>query len=246
MEFADLVAGLPSSSSHALLGGYAGAAICHHVLQTGWAAPLAPLLWSGWSKTLLFIALSPLLGYGLAFFMLRAARHFQPKNSAKSKKLFAGLQLASSALLSLSHGGNDAQKTAGIIAGLLFTAGYLPQFELPFWVLALSYTTIALGTLMGGWRIMKTMGFKLTKLQPIGGFSAESGAALSIILATALQMPVSTTLTTTGAVIGTGAADGAQKVRWPLVQRILLTWGLTLPMAGLAGAIIYGAVSLMD
>lgn len=232
---------LPSSSSHALLGGYGGAAMAHYILLHGWHDITRPMLADGWLKTLLFIFVAPLVGYLLSFAIFSVTRRLvivlRPKASTK---LFKTLQLFSSAMLSLNHGSNDAQKTSGVIASALAVSGMISQqnFEIPFWVLMLSYTTIALGTLMGGWRIAHTMGHRLTKLKSMHGFAAESGAACSIFLATLLKMPISTTLSTTGAVIGVGAARGMRHVAWPLVNKILFTWVLTMPAAALVAGLL--------
>ncbi len=236
--------GLPSSSSHALLGAYAGAA-CAHALMVG--ESLSKLYkGSAWLKVLVFIIIGPVIGYALAqvfYWMIKKLP------SRVTDKHYRGVQLVSSALLSFSHGANDAQKTAGIIAGALAlgAATAMPNVPLnvPFWVLVISYTTIALGTLAGGWRIVKTLGFKLAKLTPQSGACAETGAALSIALATALHLPVSSTLATTGAVSGIGAAQGTDMAaKHALRRRIMLAWALTLPAAFAAGAGLYLLLSV--
>ncbi len=229
---------LPTSSSHALLGGYAGAAIVHHALAAGWRNGPDVILASGWGKTLVFIVVAPLLGLvlggGLMKLMLVARTKWA---GIFSDVWFGRLQLLSSAFLSLTHGGNDAQKTAGIITGALIVSGHLDHFAIPWWVLVLSYGTIALGTLWGGWRIVETLGRRLTRLKPIGGFCAETAAASSILLATLLTLPVSTTHVTTGAVLGTGFARNRRAVRWPLAGRVLMAWIITLPGAALLGGV---------
>src|SRR5258705_6633407 len=187
--------GLPTSSSHALVGGYAGAAIA----KAGWSS----LIPSGWTKTLIFIVMSPVIGMGLALIIsvvtLWIFRGFRP---ARVDKWFRRLQLLSAAAYSLGHGTNDAQKTMGIIAGLLFSAGYLSEFSIPIWVILTAHAAIALGTLTGGWRIVHTMGSKITKLQPFGGFAAESAGAITLFTASSFGIPVSTTPTLTCAIIG--------------------------------------------
>jgi PiT family inorganic phosphate transporter len=225
--------GLPSSSSHALIGGILGAAIMK--------AGFTPLKWTGISKVLIAIVLSPLLGMiiGLALMFITtfAFFRFTPK---KNDFLFRKLQLVSSALISLGHGGNDAQKTMGIIAVLLFSTGYLGStFYVPFWVVFSCYFVIALGTFFGGWRIVRTMGMKITKLKPMSGFCAETASALTIFLASFLGIPVSTTHTITGSIIGVGALHGHQAVRWGTARRIVWAWILTIPAAAAVSAIIW-------
>jgi PiT family inorganic phosphate transporter len=237
--------GLPTSSSHALLGGYAGAAMFNSALTRGWSEIYAPIVTSGWSKTLLFIVLAPTLGLVLAHGFMSLTLAMQKKfPSRKADKIFGRLQLASSAFLSLMHGSNDAQKTAGIITGLLVTAGVFQHFIVPLWVLWISYITMGLGTLFGGWRIVNTMGKRLTRLRPAGGFCAESAAALSILLATLLHLPVSTTHTTTGAIVGVGAARNIRGVRWGVAGNILWAWVLTIPTAAALGGIAMGLAIL--
>lgn len=225
--------GLPSSSSHALIGGILGTAIIK--------AGFAPLKFAGIFKVLIAIILSPLLGMIIGLLMMFitsfAVYQFTPK---RNDFLFRKLQLVSSALISLGHGGNDAQKTMGIIAVLLFSSGYLGDtFYVPFWVIITCYVVIALGTFFGGWRIIKTMGMKITKLKPISGFCAETASALTIFLASFLGIPVSTTHTITGAIVGVGAMHGHQAVRWGTATRIVWAWILTIPAAGLVSAICF-------
>jgi inorganic phosphate transporter, PiT family len=222
--------GLPTSSSHALIGGYAGAAVAR-------AMSTDVIIASGWTKTLIFIVVSPLLGMfcGLALMTatLWAFRKFVP---IRVDKWFRRMQLVSAALFSLSHGTNDAQKTMGIIAGVLFTAGYLKAFEIPTWVVLAAHGAIGLGTLFGGWRIIHTMGSKITKLQPVGGFAAETGAAIAIFTATHFGIPVSTTHAITGAIVGVGATRRLSAVRWGVAGRIVWAWVLTIPAAAAIGA----------
>jgi PiT family inorganic phosphate transporter len=230
--------GLPSSSSHALIGGLIGAGIVK--------AGLGILVWPGIIKTTLFIVLSPsiglLLGFGLMTLVLNLGRR---ANVATMQGVFRKLQLLSAAVYSLGHGMNDAQKTMGIIALLLFNRGYLgANFHVPFWVEMACYVVIALGTMSGGWRIVKTMGTKITKLRPIGGFAAETAAAISIITATFFGIPVSTTHTITGAIVGVGATKRWTAVRWGVAGNIIWAWVLTIPMSALIAALIYGTIRL--
>src|SRR5712692_2610510 len=227
--------GLPVSSSHALIGGYAGAAVAK-------AGPAAILI-SGWTKTLIFIVLAPLIGAFLGFFLMVSVTWiFRRWHPFRLDQTFRRLQLVSAGLYSLGHGGNDAQKTMGIITGLLVTGGYLKKFEVPIWVILLSHAAIALGTMFGGWRIVKTMGTKITKLQPFGGFCAETAGAITLFLATHLGIPVSTTHTITGAIIGVGATRRISAVKWGVAGTILWAWILTIPLAALVSAISYLAI----
>jgi PiT family inorganic phosphate transporter len=230
--------GLPVSSSHALIGGYAGAAVA----KAGFGA-IVP---AGWTKTLLFIVLAPLIGLILAFTLMVLVtwivRAWRP---AKVDRRFRGLQLLSAAAYSLGHGGNDAQKTMGIITGLLVASGFLAEFKVPIWVILLSHAAIALGTLFGGWRIVKTMGTKITKLQPIGGFCAETAGALTIVGATLGGIPVSTTHTITGAIVGVGSTRRLSAVKWGVAGRIVWAWILTIPISALISAAAYLVLSLV-
>src|SRR5215510_9282099 len=224
--------GLPTSSSHALIGGYAGSAVAK--------AGFGVIIPSGWTKTLLFTVLSPVIGMilGLAFMaMLRWI--FRGTAPSRVDKYFRRLQLFSAALFSLGHGTNDAQKTMGIIAGVLFTAGYLKTFDIPFWVVLMAHAAIGLGTLSGGWRIVRTMGQKITALRPVGGFSAETAGAISIIGAAWGGIPVSTTHTITGAIIGVGATRRITAVKWGVTRRIVWAWIITIPAAGAIAAASY-------
>ena len=225
--------GLPSSSSHALIGGLIGAAIAK--------AGTGSLFWPGITKTAIFIIVSPVIGMMLGFtFMILAMNLSRYSNLAKSDKLFRKLQLVSAAVYSLGHGMNDAQKTMGIIAMALFSQGLLGNtFYIPLWVIITCYTVISLGTMFGGWRIVKTMGTKITKLQPIGGFSAETAAACSIIGASFAGIPVSTTHTITGAIVGVGATKRLSAVRWGVAGSIVWAWILTMPIAAIISAITY-------
>jgi PiT family inorganic phosphate transporter len=232
--------GLPTSSSHALIGGYAGAA----VMKAGWGAIIA----SGWTKTLVFIVLAPLIGMSLGFLLMVAILWtFSGTSPGRVDHWFRRLQLLSAAAYSLGHGGNDAQKTMGIIAGALVAGGYLDLIDghlpIPFWVIMAAHAAIALGTLSGGWRIIHTMGSRITKLQPVGGFAAETAGAISLFTATYLGVPVSTTHTITGAIIGVGSIKRLSAVRWGVAGRIVWAWILTIPAAALIAAITYWVVA---
>ena len=243
--------GIPSSSSHALIGGYAGAAIAK--------AGTSAILWGEkWNQTLSFIVISPLVGFAAGYVLMVACYWiFRKFNAARVDRVFRPAQLFSSALLSYSHGGNDAQKTMGIILGLLvatkgYFAGqtgwlhhlYVPDFStMPRWVEIGAYSAISLGTLFGGWRIVHTMGSRITKLRPMGGFAAETGGALAIQLATHWGIPVSTTHTITGSIVGVGATNRLSAVRWGIAGRIVWAWVLTIPAAGIMAAISYALLS---
>jgi PiT family inorganic phosphate transporter len=232
--------GLPTSSSHALIGGYAGAA----VMKAGWGAIIA----SGWTKTLLFIVLAPLIGMSLGFLLMVAILWtFSGTSPGRVDHWFRRLQLLSAAAYSLGHGGNDAQKTMGIIAGALVAGGYLDLIDghlpIPFWVIMAAHAAIALGTLSGGWRIIHTMGSRITKLQPVGGFAAETAGAISLFTATYLGVPVSTTHTITGAIIGVGSIKRLSAVRWGIAGRIVWAWILTIPAAAAIAAVTYWIVA---
>jgi PiT family inorganic phosphate transporter len=230
--------GLPTSSSHALIGGYAGAAVA----KAGFGA----IIPSGWTKTLSFIVISPLIGLvaglGLMVAILWVFRSFAP---SRVDKWFRKLQLISAALFSLNHGANDAQKTMGIIAGALFTGGYISQFYIPIWVEMCAYTAIGLGTLTGGWRIIHTMGSKITKLQPVSGFAAETGAASAIFIATQFGIPVSTTHAITGAIVVVGSTRRWSAVRWGVAGQIVWAWIITIPAAAAIGASTFMILRLL-
>jgi inorganic phosphate transporter, PiT family len=225
--------GLPTSSSHALIGGMVGSALVK-------AGPSA-LVFKGIFKTVIFIFISPtvglLLGLGIGIIVYRSFRKSTPLHV---DHIFRKGQLFSAALFSLGHGGNDAQKTMGIISGLLFSAGLLgDKFYIPFWVVISCQAAIALGTMFGGWRIVKTMGQKIAKLRPVDGFCAESGAAIALFVTTALGIPVSTTHTITGAIMGVGSLRRMSAVRWGVAGRIIWAWVLTIPCAATVSAITY-------
>jgi inorganic phosphate transporter, PiT family len=228
--------GLPVSSSHALIGGYAGAAVA----KAGFAAILA----SGWTKTLIFIVLAPMMGLLIALgLMIMVTWIFRRWTPFKLDRIFRRLQLISAALYSLGHGGNDAQKTMGIIVGLLIATGNLPKgTDVPLWVVLVCHAAIALGTMFGGWRIVKTMGSRITKLQPFGGFCAETSGAITLFVATIMGVPVSTTHTITGAIIGVGATRRLSAVKWGVARRIVWAWVLTIPLSAAVSALAYYVV----
>ncbi len=221
--------GLPSSSSHALIGGMIGATIAK--------AGTGPLLAPGIIKTTSFIVVAPMLGMLLSGIIIVAVSWICRRRSQRqTDRWFRRLQLVSSAAYSIGHGGNDAQKTMGIIWLLLMSAGLATPEHLPTWVIVSCYVAIALGTLFGGWRIVKTMGQRITKLKPVGGFAAETGGAISLFLATNLGIPVSTTHTITGAIIGVGSAQRVRAVRWGVAGNIIAAWVLTIPASALIAA----------
>jgi PiT family inorganic phosphate transporter len=230
--------GIPSSSSHALIGGLVGGGMAK--------AGISAAVWSGLSKTLAAIVLSPLIGFVLAMFLVAGVSWVSVRSTPFTvDRAFRVFQFASASLYSLGHGGNDAQKTMGIIAVLLFSQGKLgTEFYVPFWVVLACQASMALGTLMGGWRIVRTMGLRLTKLTPMQGFCAETGGAITLFMATALGVPVSTTHTITGAIVGVGAARRASAVRWNVASSIVYAWVITIPAAALVAALTYWAVSL--
>lgn len=239
--------GLPTSSSQALIGGYGGAAIVK--------AGLGVLVVGGWVKTVSFILIAPLLGWALgSLFMALVLWLFRKSSPSVTDRIFRRGQLVSAGLYSLGHGGNDAQKTMGIIAGLLFT---VPQYRhlvsdpagglvIPLWIVLMAHAAIALGTLSGGWRIIHTMGSKITKLVPMGGFAAETAGAVTLFTSTALGIPVSTTHTITGAIVGVGSIRRRRAVRWGVAGQIVWAWLLTIPIAGLIGAGVYALIRLFQ
>jgi PiT family inorganic phosphate transporter len=230
-------AGIPSSSSHALIGGLLGAGIAK-------AGSIA-IVWKGVLMTTGAIFLSPMLGFVLALaLVLAVAWIFVRKTPLAVDRTFRILQFGSASLYSLGHGGNDAQKTMGIIAGLLFAQGHLGKaFYVPLWVVLSCQAAMALGTLLGGWRIVRTMGSKITRLSPMQGFCAETGGAATLFLATSLGIPVSTTHTITGAIVGVGAARRVSAVRWNVASNIVFAWIITMPAAGLVAAAFYFAAT---
>jgi inorganic phosphate transporter, PiT family len=229
--------GIPVSSSHALMGGYAGAAVAK--------AGMKAILFSGWVKTLEFIVLAPVIGAILGFsLMVSVTWIFRRWHPFRLDQLFRRLQLVSAGLYSLGHGGNDAQKTMGIITGILVATGHLDKFEVPLWVILISHAAIALGTMFGGWRIVRTMGTKITKLQPFGGFCAETSGAITLFGATLSGIPVSTTHTIAGAIVGVGATRRLSAVKWGVAGRIVWAWILTIPLAAAVAAVAYLLIAL--
>ena len=231
--------GIPSSSSHALIGGLLGAGTAK--------AGISAVVWPGVAKTVGAIVWSPLLGFTLALLLwLGVAWLFLRSTPFAVDRKFRVLQLGSAALYSIGHGGNDAQKTMGVIAGLLYAEGLLgPDFYVPFWIVLSCHGAMALGTLVGGWRIVRTMGSRITRLKPVQGFCAETAGAATLYLATSLGVPVSTTHTITGAVIGVGAARRVSAVRWGIAGSIIIAWVITLPAAAIIGAIFYACATLL-
>ena len=230
--------GLPTSSSHALIGGFIGAAVS--------AAGPGTVIASGVIKIVQFIVLSPLIGFALGFFNMWAVLWiFRRATPVAVDKLFRKLQFVSAAAFSLGHGGNDAQKTMGIITALLYSKGYLTgEFHVPLWVVLSAHAAIGLGTMAGGWRIVETMGMRLTKLQPVHGFCAETAGALTLFGVTLTGIPVSTTHTITGAIVGVGSTRRLSAVKWGVAGRIVWAWILTMPAAGLLGAAFWWALHL--
>jgi inorganic phosphate transporter, PiT family len=238
--------GLPTSSSHALIGGYAGAAMSRVAHLRGVDHIFEALIPRAWLETILFIFLAPMFGMAIAYLLMVAVYWmFRNTSPLRMDRYFRRLQLLSSALLSFAHGGNDAQKTAGIITGVLIASGILKKFEMPHWVIFSAYTAIALGTLSGGWRIVHTMGSRLTRLKPRSGFCAETAAAISILFATEYaHLPVSTTHVTAGAIAGVGSIQRLKAVRWGLATDIFWAWILTIPAAALVGWLSMAVIQL--
>ena len=230
--------GIPTSSSHALMGGYAGAAVS----KAGWST----LIMGGWTKTLIFIVVAPVMGMFLGFVLMVSLMWiFHERSSTKVNNLFRKLQLLSAAVYSLGHGANDAQKTMGVITTLLVTTGFLKTFEVPWWVIISCYISIAFGTLFGGWRIVKTMGQKVTKLKPSGGFCAETAGGITLLVTAFSGIAVSTTHTITGAIMGVGATKRATAVRWGLAGKIVVAWILTIPCSAVVAALSYDFVHFL-
>ena len=245
--------GLPTSSSHALIGGYAGAAMARHALNYGAGTAFQVILPEGWTKTLIFIVFAPLIGLVLALvFTIAAYWIFQRKAPRTVDTWFRRLQLLSAAAYSIGHGGNDAQKTMGIVAGAFFTAGYMTPYDMAHdwgrlkWPIILAaHAAIAAGTYFGGWRIVRTMGSKITKLKPIGGFCAESAGALTLFGTALAGIPVSTTHTITGAIVGVGAVHRLSAVRWGVARRIVWAWVLTIPASAGVAAFVFWVIRLI-
>ncbi|HEX5033593.1 MAG TPA: inorganic phosphate transporter, partial [bacterium] len=232
--------GLPTSSSHALIGGFIGAAVSK--------AGFGSLIMGGIVKIVAFIFISPLAGMLLGYFFMHLINMVCADTPpSKVSKRFRRLQLVSAGLYSLGHGGNDAQKTMGIITILLFSTGHLGEtFYVPIWVIVSCHTAIALGTMFGGWRIVKTMGMKITKLQPVGGFAAETAAAATLFGATFAGIPISTTHTITGSIVGVGATRRLSSVRWGIAGRIVWAWILTIPASAVVAAAVYAICRLFS
>jgi len=230
--------GIPSSSSHALIGGLVGAGVAK--------AGFSSIVWGGLSKTAAAMVLSPMSGFFIALLlMLIVSWLFVRSTPFAVDRTFRSLQFVSASLYSLGHGGNDAQKTMGIIAVLLFSQGHLgSEFHVPFWVVITCQAAMGLGTLVGGWRIVKTMGSKITRLTPMQGFCAETGGAITLFMATGYGIPVSTTHTITGCIIGVGAAKRMASVRWKVANNIVMAWIITIPASGLIAASCYLVVGL--
>ncbi|MGD0930304.1 MAG: inorganic phosphate transporter [Candidatus Korobacteraceae bacterium] len=246
--------GLPTSSSHALIGGYAGAAMARAMILRGWRAAPHVIVPGGWYKTLIFIVIAPVLGFVLGFgFMVAISWIFQRKSPRQVDSLFRKLQLLSAAAYSLGHGGNDAQKTMGIVAGALYTAGVMTKHDFAanwgrwHWPIILAaQTAIALGTYFGGWRIVHTMGSKITKLKPVGGFCAEAAGAITLFGTALAGIPVSTTHTITGAIIGVGTTNRLSAVRWGVATRIVWAWVLTIPASALVAMLTFWVIRLFN
>jgi PiT family inorganic phosphate transporter len=245
--------GLPTSSSHALVGAYAGSALSSYVWHFGLSGAETVLKAEGWIKTLAFIVLSPLIGMLLGFVMMIAVYWIFHKVSVnRVDRVFRVGQLFSAAAYSLGHGGNDAQKTMGIITIVLVSGGFLQLTadgklpDVPLWVEVAACAAIALGTLSGGWRIVKTMGTKIVKLQPVQGFCAETAGAMTLFGATAFGIPVSTTHTITGSIVGVGSAKRFSAVKWGVAGRIVWAWVLTIPMAGIIATVCYAILLFVE
>jgi PiT family inorganic phosphate transporter len=233
-----LILGLPTSSSHALMGGYGGAAVAH----AGYRA----LILSGWVKPVLFIFLSPIVGAVTAIILtITASWIVRKQRPRRVDKIFRRLQLLSAALFSLGHGTNDSQKGMGIITAALLAGGLLPEFKVPYWVIICCHLAMGGGTMAGGWRIIKTMGQRITKLTPFGGFSAETAGGLTLVMNAVFGIPVSTTHTIAGAIVGVGASHRITAVRWGVTRRIVWAWVLTIPGAAMIGAGIYQVVLIV-
>jgi len=229
--------GIPVSSSHALIGGYGGAAIA----KLGFDV----IIWAGFERVVLFIVLAPVMGFILGLInMLVTSWIVRNKKPRQVDGVFRKLQLVSAAFYSFGHGSNDAQKTMGIIVSVLVATNYQAEFHVPIWVVMSCHLAIGLGTLFGGWRIVKTMGMKITKLKPIGGFCAEFSGATTLLLTAIFGIPVSTTQTITGSILGVGSVKRLSAVKWGVAGKIVWAWVLTIPLSGIVGAICYWVVSL--
>ncbi|HUM04132.1 MAG TPA: inorganic phosphate transporter [Terriglobales bacterium] len=246
--------GLPTSSSHALIGGYAGAAMMHATVHTGWRSAFSVIIAAGWYKTLIFIVVAPVMGLVLALLFMTGMYWLLRRQAPQQvDSWFRKLQLLSAAAYSLGHGGNDAQKTMGIIAGALYTGGFMTKQDmLGSWgqlhwpIILAAHTAIAAGTYFGGWRIVHTMGQKITKLKPIGGFCAETAGAITLFGTALAGIPVSTTHTITGAIVGVGAVHRFSAVRWGVATRIVWAWIVTIPAAALMAGVGYWVIHLFQ
>jgi PiT family inorganic phosphate transporter len=240
---------LPTSSTHALIGGYAGAAMARVGLTRGFSHSIQALNFGPtgeWPLTLLFIFVAPLIGLVSAYVLMVVVYWiFRGSSPSRMDVYFRKLQLLSAAAFSLSHGSNDAQKTAGMIAGVLYTSKYISVFEVPDWVLFAAYSAIALGTLSGGWRIVHTMGGRLTRLKPRSGFCAETGAAIAVLSATHVGLPVSTTHAIAGAITGVGSIQRMKAVRWGIATNIVWAWVLTIPAAAVIAWVCFAGMHLL-
>jgi PiT family inorganic phosphate transporter len=235
--------GLPTSSSHALIGGYAGAALAYAAFRVGPAHALNALVVGQWPTTLLFIVAAPVLGLILAYILMATVyRLFQRSSPARMDRYFRKLQLLSAGLYSFAHGTNDAQKTMGIITGVLVASGLQRTFHVPLWVILAAHASIALGTLSGGWRIVNTMGHRLTRLKPRSGFCAETAAAISILFATFLHQPVSTTHVIAGSIAGVGSIRRTKAVRWGLAEDIVWAWIFTIPASAVMASVAFVSI----
>jgi inorganic phosphate transporter, PiT family len=246
--------GLPTSSSHALIGGYAGAAMMHAAVHTGWRSSFSVIIFAGWYKTLIFIVVAPVMGLTLGFlFMTSVYWLFRHKAPQQVDSWFRKAQLLSAACYSLGHGGNDAQKTMGIIAGAMYTGGFMSKQDmLANWgyfhwpIILAAHTAIAAGTYFGGWRIVRTMGQRITKLKPVGGFCAESAGAITLFGTALAGIPVSTTHTITGAIVGVGAVHRFSAVRWGVASRIVWAWIVTIPASAVMASGTYWLIHLFQ
>jgi PiT family inorganic phosphate transporter len=246
--------GLPTSSSHALIGGYAGAAVARAAILHGWGSAFNVIITSGWTKTVAFIFIAPIMGLVLGWALMIAMYWIlRDRSPLQVDRWFRKLQLLSAAAYSLGHGGNDAQKTMGIIAGALYTGGILTKAQMqgdwgPLrWSIILSaHLAIALGTYFGGWRIVHTMGSKITKLKPVGGFCAETAGAITLGLTARFGIPVSTTHTITGAIVGVGTTHRLSAVRWGVATRIVWAWVLTIPASAIVAALTFWIIRLIN
>ena len=247
-------AGLPTSSSHALIGGYAGAAMARAAVVHGWRSAPGVIIASGWTKTLIFIVVAPIMGFVLGIgMMILVYWIFRRRSPRQVDKLFRKLQLLSAAAYSLGHGGNDAQKTMGIVAGALYTAGVMRKEDFAgnwghwHWPIILGANfAIAMGTYFGGWRIVHTMGSKITKLKPVGGFCAETAGAITLFGTALAGIPVSTTHTITGAIVGVGSTHRLSAVRWGVARRIVWAWVLTIPASAIVAMLAYWVIRLFN